>query len=82
MNILYWIVFGFIAGSVANYITPNAQGGFVGTVFLGIIGAIIGGYIGEKIFNVGVTGFNLVSLIVAVLGSVLVIYLSRMLLKN
>lgn len=82
MNIIYWIVFGLITGSIANYITPNSQGGLIATIFLGIVGAVIGGFLGEKIFGVGVTGFNLMSFVVAILGSVLVIYLSRALLRS
>jgi uncharacterized membrane protein YeaQ/YmgE (transglycosylase-associated protein family) len=82
MNIIYWIVFGLITGSIANYITPNTQGGLLATIFLGIVGAVIGGFLGDKFFGVGVTGFNFVSFVVAVLGSVLVIYISRALLRN
>lgn len=82
MSILYWIVFGLITGSIANYLAPNAQDGIVGSIVLGIIGAIVGGYLGEKFFNVGVTGFNVMSFVVAVLGSLIVLFIGRILLRG
>ena len=78
MSILYWIIFGLIAGSIANFISPSSQGGIVGSIILGIIGAVVGGYLGQMFFGVGVTGFNMTSFIVAVVGSLLVLLVSRM----
>lgn len=78
MDILVWIVFGLIAGVVANMIDPHpAPGGIVMTIVLGIVGAIVGGWLGRMFFGVGVTGFNLPSLIVAVLGALLLLFLGR-----
>lgn len=82
MSILYWIIFGLIAGSIANFISPSSQGGIIGSIVLGIIGAVVGGFLGEKYFNVGVTGFNVTSFVVAVAGSLLVIFLSRLFLRG
>ncbi|MEX0896372.1 MAG: GlsB/YeaQ/YmgE family stress response membrane protein [Patescibacteria group bacterium] len=82
MSILYWILFGLITGSVANFISPSAQGGILGSIVLGIIGAVVGGYLGERLFDVGVTGFNVMSFVVAVSGALLVLFLSRLLLKG
>lgn len=81
MSIIYWIVFGLIAGSIANFISPSSQGGIFGSIVLGIIGAVVGGYLGERFFGVGVTGFNLISIVVAVGGSLVVIFLSRLLMR-
>lgn len=79
MSLLYWIVFGLITGSIANFLLPNTQFGILGSIVLGIIGAIVGGYIGEKFFGVaGVTGFNVRSFIVAVLGALLVLFVARL----
>jgi len=78
MNIIYWIVFGLIAGSAANFISPSSSGGIVGSIVLGIIGAVVGGYLGQRFFDVGVTGFNLTSFIVAVSGSLVVIFIGRL----
>jgi uncharacterized membrane protein YeaQ/YmgE (transglycosylase-associated protein family) len=79
MTILYWIIFGLIAGSIADYISPGYKGGIIGSIILGIIGAVVGGYLGEVFFGVGVTGFNLMSFAVAVLGSLLVLFIGRLL---
>ena len=76
--ILYWIVFGLIAGAIANFISPSSMGGIVGSIILGIIGAVVGGYLGQMFFGVGVTGFNLMSFVVAVAGSLLVLFVSRL----
>ena len=78
MTIIYWIIFGLIAGSIANFIAPSSQGGIVGSIVLGIIGAVVGGYLGEMFFNVGVTGFNLTSFVLAIAGSLLVLFVSRL----
>lgn len=81
MNIIYWIVFGLIAGSIANFIMPNGRGGIVGSIVLGILGAIVGGFLGGQFFGVGVTGFNIMSFVVAVAGSLVVVFAGRVLLK-
>jgi len=78
MAILYWVVFGLIAGAIANFIVPSSRGGIIGSIVLGIIGAIVGGYLGQVFFGVGVTGFNVTSFVVAVVGSLLVLLVSRL----
>ncbi len=82
MSIIYWIVFGLIAGSIANFISPSSTGGIGGSIILGIIGAIVGGYLGQRFFGVSVTGFNVMSFVVAVAGSLLVIFVSRLLMRG
>lgn len=82
MNILYWVIFGLIAGSIANFFIPGSRGGILGSIVLGIVGAIIGGFLGEQFFGVGVTGFNVMSMIVAVAGSLVVVFVGRMLMKS
>lgn len=79
MTIIYWIVFGLIAGSVANFIAPSSGGGILGSIVLGIVGAVVGGYLGQKFFAVGVTGFNMMSFAVAVAGALLVLLIGRLL---
>lgn len=80
MGLILWIIFGAIAGYVASLImkTNAAQGAFMDIV-MGIIGAIIGGFIMEFLGQSGVTGFNLYSLLVAVFGACVAIYIGRML---
>lgn len=82
MSIVYWIVFGLIAGSIANFLAPSSQGGIVGSIVLGIIGAVVGGYLGQRYFGVGVTGFNMMSFVVAVSGALLVLFVSRLLMRG
>lgn len=81
MNVLYWIAFGLIAGAIAKLIMPGKDpGGCLVTIIIGILGAMLGGFIGTEILDFGtVTGFNLRSFGIAVLGSVLLLALYRML---
>lgn len=80
MNILTWIVFGLIAGALAKLIMPGKDpGGCLVTIAIGILGAMLGGFIGTEIFNFGsVTGFNLRSLGIAILGAVVLLALYRL----
>ena len=78
MSILYWIVFGLIAGSIAEFLAPSSQGGIVGSIVLGIVGAVVGGYLGQRFMGVGVSGFNLQSIVVAVVGSLIVLFIARL----
>lgn len=78
MNILTWIVFGLIAGTIANLIDPRpSAGGILGSIILGIVGAVVGGFLSSLFFGVGVTGFNIESLIIAILGSLLLLFAQR-----
>ncbi len=82
MTIIYWVIFGLIAGAIASYIAPGSQGGILGSIVLGIIGAVIGGYLGQKFFGVGVSGFNLSSFVVAIAGSLIVLFIGGLLMKG
>ena len=82
MSIIYWIIFGLIAGAIANFISPGAKGGILGMIVLGIIGAVVGGYLGQMFFGVGVTGFNIKSFVVAVIGSLIVLAISGLLFRD
>jgi uncharacterized membrane protein YeaQ/YmgE (transglycosylase-associated protein family) len=76
MSILAWIVLGLIAGFIGSKIVNKSGEGIVIDILLGIVGAIVGGFIFRSLGHSGVTGVNVYSLIVAVIGSVvfLVIY--------
>ena len=83
MAILFWVIFGLIAGSIANAIDPHkSSGGWLGSIVLGIVGAVIGGWIGSTFLGLDVSGFNLTSFILAVLGSLLVLWVARMFTRN
>ena len=74
MGILAWIVFGLIAAAIAKLIMPGEQGGgWIVTIILGIVGAFVGGWIGSMIAGVGISGFNITSMIVAVVGALIVL---------
>lgn len=84
MGILSWILFGLIAGGVAKFIMPGKDpGGCIGTILIGILGAVIGGYVGTRLLGVGsVTGFNLRSFGIAILGAVILLILYRLILQR
>ncbi len=76
MSILAWIVLGLIAGFIGSKIVNKSGEGFLVDIGLGIIGAVIGGWLFQYFGEAGVTGLNLYSLLVAVVGSIifLVVY--------
>jgi uncharacterized membrane protein YeaQ/YmgE (transglycosylase-associated protein family) len=79
MEILLWIVLGAIAGWIASVLTrTSASQGILGDVIVGILGAVLGGFLMSLFGQQGVTGFNLYSLVVAVLGAVVLLWITRM----
>ncbi|ADO48260.1 GlsB/YeaQ/YmgE family stress response membrane protein [[Enterobacter] lignolyticus] len=84
MGIITWIVFGLIAGVIAKFIMPGRDGGgFILTCVLGIVGAVVGGWL-ATMFGIGgsVTGFNLHSFLVAVVGALVVLLVFRLVRKS
>ena len=78
MRFLSWILLGLLAGGLAKLMMPGKDpGGCLVTMLLGIVGALIGGFIGSRLLGRSVTGLDLVSLLLAVLGSVIVLTLYR-----
>lgn len=80
MGILSWIIFGLIAGAVAKLLMPGRDpGGWIVTMLLGIAGAFVGGFIGRALWgSEGVTGFDVGSFGLAVLGSIVLLFLYRL----
>ncbi|NIT60052.1 MAG: GlsB/YeaQ/YmgE family stress response membrane protein [Aliifodinibius sp.] len=75
-NILLWILFGGIAGWLASLIMKkDAQMGPIANVVVGIVGAVLGGFIMRELGGAGVSGFNLYSLIVAIFGAIILVFL-------
>ena len=77
MSILSWIVLGLIAGFIASKLVNRTGEGILLDIALGIVGAVIGGYLTSLLgFSAGTSGLNIPSLIVAILGAVvfLVVY--------
>lgn len=82
MGIIAWIVLGAIAGFIANLIM-GSRDGLIMMVVLGIVGAVVGGFIAGTVLGVAdVTGFNLESLVVAVFGAIVVIFVARLFLSR
>ena len=78
MGIILWIIFGALAGWIASVIMKtdrNQNTGF--DIILGIVGSVVGGFLMGTISQSGVTGFNVESLVVAVIGAVVVIFVGR-----
>ncbi len=78
MNLLVWILFGGLTGWVASVIMrTNTSQGMLGDILLGVVGALVGGFIMNLFGQTGVTGFNLYSFIVALLGALLLVWARR-----
>jgi uncharacterized membrane protein YeaQ/YmgE (transglycosylase-associated protein family) len=75
MSIIGWIVLGLIAGFIGSKIVNKSGEGMLMDIVLGIVGAIVGGVIFSFFGSAGVTGLNIYSLIVAVIGSIVVLFL-------
>jgi uncharacterized membrane protein YeaQ/YmgE (transglycosylase-associated protein family) len=75
MSIIAWIILGLIAGFIASKIVNKQGEGFFLDIVLGIVGALVGGFIFSAVGASGVTGFNLYSLVVAVIGAIVVLVL-------
>lgn len=75
MGIILWILFGALAGWIASIIVGrNEEQGALGNIFVGILGALIGGLIVSVLGGAGISGFNLYSIIVAIGGSTLLLW--------
>jgi uncharacterized membrane protein YeaQ/YmgE (transglycosylase-associated protein family) len=78
VGIIAWIVLGAIAGFITNLIMGGGEG-VIATVILGIVGAVVGGFLAGTVLKVAdVTGVNVESIVVAVIGAVIVVAVYRM----
>ncbi|HEV8388675.1 MAG TPA: GlsB/YeaQ/YmgE family stress response membrane protein [Dongiaceae bacterium] len=78
MGILTWILVGLVAGIIAKFIMPGRDpGGIIVTILIGIAGGMIGGFIASQLNLGSMTGFDIRSLIIAVLGSLLLLFIYR-----
>jgi len=79
MGIILWIIFGGLAGWVASLIMKtDSNQGTMKDIIMGVIGAIVGGFLMGLVGQSGVTGFNIYSFLVAIVGAIIVIYIGRM----
>lgn len=81
-SVIAWVVLGLVAGAIAKLIYPGQQGGgILATIVLGILGALVGGYVGQALLGSGaaagasVGAFSVGSIIFAVLGAMLLIFI-------
>jgi uncharacterized membrane protein YeaQ/YmgE (transglycosylase-associated protein family) len=74
MGILAWLVLGLIAGFIASKIVNHSGAGIVMDIVLGVVGALVGGFLFSLFGAAGVTGFNIYSMLVAVIGAVVVLW--------
>ena len=77
MVIIAWIVLGLIAGFLAGQVMKGGGYGLVGDIVLGIIGAVVGGFLASTLLGLDVNGFNVMSIPIAFVGACIVIALSR-----
>lgn len=79
MGILAWIVVGLIAGWLAGLVMKGSGYGILGDMILGIIGAVVGGFLASALFDVAdpLSGINLTTLVVAFLGAIVVVAIVR-----
>ncbi len=79
IGIISWIVVGLIAGILGKLIMPGEDpGGFLLTIVIGMAGALVGGFVVSLLGGVGVTGFNIWSILVATLGAVILLAIYRL----
>jgi uncharacterized membrane protein YeaQ/YmgE (transglycosylase-associated protein family) len=84
MSIIIWIILGAIAGWIASMVMGNdAKQGWVGNIVVGIVGAIVGGWLLTLLLpgQVAATGLNIPSLIVAIVGAIIVLFVYNMVTK-
>lgn len=79
MGLLAWIIVGLIAGWLAGQVMRGGGYGLVGDIIVGIIGAVIGGFLAGTLFGIpdAVNGINVVSILVAFIGAVILIAILR-----
>lgn len=75
MGIIGWIILGLIAGAIAKAVLPGTQGGgWIITLILGVVGAVLGGFIGSQVFGIGLEGFfSIQTWLLAIGGAILVL---------
>jgi uncharacterized membrane protein YeaQ/YmgE (transglycosylase-associated protein family) len=75
MSILAWIVLGLISGFIASKIVNKTGEGILLDIVLGVVGAVVGGWLFSLVGHSGVTGLNIYSFVVAIIGAIVVLFL-------
>jgi uncharacterized membrane protein YeaQ/YmgE (transglycosylase-associated protein family) len=82
MSFIAWIVLGLIAGFIASKLVNKSGEGVLLDIVLGIVGAVVGGYLFQTLGMAGVTGVNIYSILVAVVGAVVVLFIYHALIRR
>src|ERR1017187_3684986 len=77
MSVIGWIVLGLISGFIASKIINKTGEGMIIDIVLGVVGAVVGGFLFNAVGATGVTGFNIWSMFVAVIGAVVVLVIKH-----
>ncbi|RPJ50802.1 MAG: GlsB/YeaQ/YmgE family stress response membrane protein [Chloroflexi bacterium] len=79
MSLLSWILVGLVAGWLADMVMRGSGRGVLFSMILGVVGALVGGFLASALFNVGdpLTGFNVTTLLIAFIGAVIAIAIAR-----
>lgn len=79
MDFVVWVLFGLIVGIIVNLLDPNPEaGGVVPAVILGVLGSVLSGFLANLIFGIELNGFNFASLLVAVGGAIILLFIGRL----
>ncbi len=78
MGLLTWVVVGAIAGWLASSVMKGSGLGLIGNIVVGVIGALVGGYLAGTFFNMSnaISGINFTTIVVAFLGAVIVLFIA------
>jgi uncharacterized membrane protein YeaQ/YmgE (transglycosylase-associated protein family) len=82
MGIIAWLVLGLVAGFIASKVVNKTGEGLIMDIVLGIVGAVVGGWLFTRLGYAGVTGFNIYSMLVAVIGAVVVLLIYHMVVRR
>lgn len=83
MGIIAWLILGLISGFIASKIINKTGEGLVMDIVLGVVGALVGGFIANRVFGiVGVTGLDFRSIIISVLGAIVVLLVYHMVVRR
>jgi uncharacterized membrane protein YeaQ/YmgE (transglycosylase-associated protein family) len=82
MGIIAWLVLGLIAGFIASKVINKSGEGLVMDIVLGIVGAVVGGWLFSMLGYSGVTGINIYSMVVAVIGAIVVLLIYHMIVRR
>lgn len=78
VGLLTWIVFGLIAGAIAKLLMPGKDpGGCIVTMAIGVVGALLGGFVATMLGFGGISGFDLRSMLIAILGAMILLAIYR-----